>query len=309
MDHNFRTEYNEAWSLGVERMWRSTLFEVSYFGSRTIGADSSTVLNVPVPGPGPIGPRRPVPQLSAFNSIRWNGWSTYNALTVKSERRYSSGLSFAANYTWSKSIDDASDPGATNFESDLPENVNNLNAEKALSSYDHRHRFVCSFFYDLPLGKGSGARRGKFLAGWQLGGVATVQSGAPFTANLGVDQANIGAGPAQRPDLIRNPNLNGNRNPSMWFDTSAFSLPRPFTFGSAGRNIVFSPGLGDLDFSLLKNTALTERARLEFRAEAFNAFNHPNFDVPNRIAFSPNFGRIFSAEDSRQIQLAIKLIF
>ncbi|MGH9799969.1 MAG: hypothetical protein ACRD82_06355, partial [Blastocatellia bacterium] len=123
------------------------------------------------------------------------------------------------------------------------------------------------------------------------------------------DRANIGPGPAQRPNLLRDPNLRHGRTPERWFDTSAFELPAPFTFGSGGRNTVFAPGYSSVDFALQKDFSLIERMRLKFRAEAFNLFNHPNFDEPNRIAFTPNFGRIFSADPSRQIQLSLKLEF
>jgi hypothetical protein len=96
---------------------------------------------------------------------------------------------------------------------------------------------------------------------------------------------------------------------ARWFDTSAFALPSAFTFGTAGRNIVFAPGFANLDMALQKEVVLREGLRLTLRSEFFNALNHPNFDVPNRIAFTPNFGRIFSAESPRQIQLAAKLNF
>jgi hypothetical protein len=310
MDHGFRVEYNEAWSLSVQHLLTpTTLFELSYLGSRTIGADSSTVLNVPLPGPGPIAARRPVQALSSFSTIRWDGWATYHALTAKAERRLSKGITFAVNYTWSRSMDDASDPGGTTSEVNLPQDVRNLPAEKAPSSFDHRHRFVCGWVYELPFGRASTGIRETLLAGWQGGGIVTVQSGSPFTVNLGVDRANIGSGPAQRPDVSHDPNLGSGRTPERWFDTSAFTLPQPFTFGNAGRNTVLGPGYSDVDFSIQKQTRLTEALKLRFRAEAFNLFNHPNFDTPNRIAFTPNFGRIFSAQPSRQIQLGLKLEF
>ena len=310
MDHDFRVEYNEAWSLSIQRLLTpATLFEVSYFGSRTVGADSSSVRNVPIPGPGPIASRRPFPALSSFTAIRWDGWSTYHAFTAKAERRLSRGVTFVGNYTWSKSIDDASDPGGTSFESNLPQNVRDERSEKALSSFDHRHRFVGSFVYELPFARKFSGRTEKLLAGWQVSSIVTLQSGAPFTVNLGVDRANIGAGPAQRPNLLRDQNLSSGRTPERWLDTSAFSLPNQFTFGNAGRNIVFGPGLNNVDLSLQKETRISERVLVKFRAEAFNALNHPNLDVPNRIAFSPTFGRIFSAEPPRQIQFGLKLEF
>jgi Carboxypeptidase regulatory-like domain/TonB dependent receptor len=310
MDNDYRIEYNEAWSLSIQHLLTpATMIEAAFLGSRTIGADNSTVRNVPLPGPGPIDARRPIPSLSNFNSIRWDGWSTYNALTLKLERRLARGLAVNGNYTWSKSIDDASDPGGTAFESNLPQNVYDLPSEKALSSFDHRHRFVASFVYELPLGPGISGWKQRVLTSWQASGIISWRTGAPFTVNLGVDQANIGAGPAQRPNVLRNPNLSSGRSPERWFDTAAFVLPAAFTFGNAGRNIVYAPGYSGMDFSLQKETSLTERVRLKFRVEAFNLFNHPNFDVPNRTAFTPNFGRIFSADAPRQFQFGLKIEF
>lgn len=310
MDYDYRIEYNEAWSLSFQRLLaHNFLVEAAYLGSRTVGADSSSVRNVPVPGPGAIGPRRPFPKLSQFNSIRWDGWSTYHALTLRAEKRLMKDLTFVANYTWSKSIDDASDPGATTFETNLPQDVYDQPSEKALSSFDHRHRFVGSWVYELPFARNSGGITEKIFAGWQMSGILTLQSGAPFTVNLAVDRANIGAGPAQRPNLLRDPNLDSGRTPERWFDTSAFELPAQFTFGNAGRNITYAPGYSNVDFALQKDLPLSETLRLKFRAEAFNLLNRTNFDEPNRIAFTSNFGRIFSAGPSRQIQFSLKLEF
>ena len=155
MDHDFRTEYTQTWSLGIQRqLFPSTLLEIQYMGSRTVGADNSIFKNVPLPGPGPISARRAIPELSGFQSIRWDGWSTYNALIARLEKRISSGLAFAANYTFSKSLDDASAPGGTSAESNLPQNGERLDLEKALSSFHHTHLFTGNFIYEIPLGEG-----------------------------------------------------------------------------------------------------------------------------------------------------------
>src|SRR5439155_13101220 len=148
-------------------------------GNRTIGADNGNVLNVPLPGPGPIDARRPIPQMSSIRTIRWNGWGTYNALTLRATKRLSSGLTFSGNYSWSKSMDDASDPGPTAYEQNLPQDVRNLDAEKGLSSYDHRHRFVSSFIYQLPSPQNATGKVRALLAYWQIGGIITLQSGSP----------------------------------------------------------------------------------------------------------------------------------
>lgn len=309
LSHDFKIEYNEVWNFNIEHEFAArTTFSAAYIGARTVHADSSTVLNVPVPGPGAVAPRRPIPQMSQFNTIRWDGWATYNALTFKLTRRVSGGLTFDANWTWSHSLDDASDPGATLNETNLPQDVNNLTAEKASSSFDHRHRLVLQFVYDLPLARQSTGWRRTMLGDWQTSGDFTAQSGAPFTVNVSTDQANIGAGPAQRPNVFGNPN-NGPKTADQWFDTSVFSLPVLYTFGNVPRNDVVGPGLVEFDLSLQKSFHVTERARLLFRSEAYNLLNHPNLNIPNRTAFTPNFGKISSAQDSRQLQFALKLTF
>jgi hypothetical protein len=310
VNHNFAIEYNEVWNFTSEtELTPGTILSTGYVGSRTVHADSSTVLNVPVPGPGAIAARRPIPQLSQFNTIRWDGWATYNAMTLSIKRRFAKGLTYDANWTWSHSIDDASDPGTTLNETNLPQNVYNLGSEKASSSFDHRHRVVVSFVYQIPLVRqGANKWRRTIFGDWQAGGNFTAQSGAPFTVNIASDQANIGAGPAQRPNVSGDPNA-GPRTPQQWFNASVFSLPAQFTFGNAPRNAVIGPGLQEFDLSLQKEVAVTDSARLQLRVEAYNVLNHPNFNIPNRTAFTPNFGSISSAQDSRQLQLALKFLF
>jgi hypothetical protein len=232
LDHNFQIEYNEAWNVNLEReLSNSTVLSIEYLGSRTVHADSGTVLNVPLPGPGPNKARRPIPQLSQISDIRWNGWATYHAFTLTAKRRLAKGLMFDANWTWSHSIDDASDPGATLNEINLAQNVYDLSAEKASSSFDHRHCVVVSFIYQLPSAKDGPLWVRRALEHWQAGGNFTAQSDAPFTVNISSDQANIGAGPAQRPNISGDPN-SGPKTPQQWFNTGVFSLPVLYTLGA-----------------------------------------------------------------------------
>jgi hypothetical protein len=306
LNHNYRSEFADSWSLNVQRLLGANwVVQAGYYGSHVSGADNSTFENVPIPGPGPIDPRRPNPLLSGFKMIRWDGYSIYHSGTLKVEKRLSRGLTFNANYTWSKSIDDASDVGTTFAETNIPQDVRNVRAEKALSSFDHRHRFVFSYSWQLPF-----EHKGKFTNGWSVTGLGSFQSGSPFTAIIPTDNANIGAGPAQRPNLIADPNANAPHTAEEWFNTAAFQMPAPFTFGTAGRNVVFGAGESNVDFSLIKDTVLRESRRLQFRAEVFNILNHTNFaDVPGRTAFTATFGRYTSAENPRQIQFALKLLF
>ncbi len=152
LDHNFKIEYNEVWNATLEHELSSnTVLSAAYIGSRTVHADSGTVLNVPLPGPGTIADRRLIPQMSQISDIRWNGWALYQAFTLDAKRHFAKGLMFDANWTWSHSLDDASDPGATLNETNLPQNVYDLGAEKASSSFDHRHRLVITSIYQLPV--------------------------------------------------------------------------------------------------------------------------------------------------------------
>jgi hypothetical protein len=167
---------------------------------------------------------------------------------------------------------------------------------------------VVSFVYQLPLIRNKNRWVRAVLSDWQTGGNFTAQPGAPFTVNISSDQANVGAGPAQRPNVSGNPNQ-GPKTPDQWFTTSVFSLPLLYTFGNAPRNAVIGPGLEEFDFSLQKSIPLREAGRLQFRAEAYNLLNRANFNIPNRTAFTPNFGKISSAQDSRQLQLALRFQF
>jgi hypothetical protein len=126
---------------------------------------------------------------------------------------------------------------------------------------------------------------------------------------LPTDNANIGTGPAQRPNLNGDPNKNAPHTAEQWFNTAAFQMPTPFTFGTAGRNVVFGPRESNVDLSLTKETIVKETTRAQFRCEVFNLLNHTNFvDVPGRTAFTAIFGR-YTSEDPRQIQFALKLLF
>jgi hypothetical protein len=311
MDWDFRTEYAKNYSVSVQReLTRSTVVELSFLRSVIAGADSSTVRNVPLPGQGPIGPRRPVPALSNVTAIRWDGYSIFNGLTGRVEQRLSRGLSFSASYALSKAVDDASDPGATAYETNLPQDVRNLDAEKAVASFDHRHRFVGNLTYELPnFGRSGGGWGSKISSGWRASAIVVVQSGSPLTVNLGTDNANIGSGPAQRPDLTCDPNQGGAKTPEQWFNTACFSLPAAYTFGNSPRNETLAPGFANVDASLEKSIELGNAVRLQLRWEVFNLFNRANFDIPNRIAFTPNFGRIFSAGPARQMQLGARITF
>jgi hypothetical protein len=314
VNHDYRIEYNEVWNLSVQRaITANTAVEAEYVGSRTVHADSATSVNIPVPGSGAVQGRRPYPDLAAFTTIRWDGWARFQALTLKVTRRFSSGLSFDADYTFSKSLDDASDAGTTNAEYNLPQNIYAPALEAGRSSFDHRHRLTANAVYDFPLARDAAGWRHRILGEWRGSGILIVQSGAPFSVNLSSaeDVANIGligGMNVERPNLVANPN-GGPKTPAEWFNSDAFALPAQYTFGDSGRNVVIGPGLVNLDLSLQKKWSLRENRALEFRLDAFNALNHPNFNLPGRIFGAPNFGVVTSAQDARELQFAVKWVF
>jgi hypothetical protein len=314
MDHDYAVEYTQTWSGGLQyEVAPSMVAEVSYMGSWTLGADNGIVRNVPEPGPGAIQARRPIPQLGLIRSIRFDGKSIYHGVTVKAERRLRNNYSFNVSYTLSSSLDDASSPGATEAEVNLPQDVSNIfdeTGEWAHSSFDHRHLFVASATYQFPESVPGGTLATAVLGGWRVNAVAFAQSGAPFTVNLAVDRANIGAGPAQRPDQLRDAALpSGERTTDRWFETSAFALQAPFTFGSARRNSVIGPAFTEVDLVLAKAWRIAGTRQLEFRWEIFNLLDTVNFDLPNRTFGTANFGRIFSAKNAREMQLGARFSF
>ena len=329
VDHTFRVEYNEVWTLDVEKgLPLSTVLELEYVGSRTIHADSSTTVNMPpLPVAGTtssVASRRPYPQLSAFTTIRWNGWANFNSFTVKATRSFTRGVYFLASYTLSKSLDDASDAGGTNNEYNLPQNEYAPQQEGAPSSFDHRNRVTAAVTYDLPFAAGAHGWMKEAFDGWRVNGIFTAQSGAPFTVNLstsaGNEPADVGLVNAstnvERPNVSGDPNK-GPHTAAQWFDTAAFKLPAPYTFGNAGRNDVLGPRYVDLDVSLQKNFTVFREDKLEFHFDMFNALNHANFNLPGRIATfnsagvqtSPTFGAITAAQDPRDLQFGLKLVF
>ncbi|MFN7916918.1 MAG: TonB-dependent receptor [Vicinamibacterales bacterium] len=306
---DFRTEYAKNYSASVQQqIGDHTVVELSVLRSAIVGADSSTVLNVPEPGPGPIAGRRPVPELSSITAIRWDGYSRFNSATARAQRRMAGGLAGSVAYTLSRAVDDASDPGPTTNEVNLPQNVRDMTAEHAVASFDHRHRVVASASWDVPA-----LPRGGWLTtltrGWRVSGVALLESGAPFTVNIATDRANIGPGPAQRPDQVCDPNRGGGRTVDQWFNTACFALQPQFAFGSAPRNSVRAPGYGSVDVALQRSVTVRGGGRLQMRWEVYNLLDRTNLDVPNRIAFSPQFGRIFSARPARQMQFGLRLEF
>ena len=264
-------------------------------------------------------------QFSSTGEIAGIANSSYNAMEASLRKRFSHGLSFLASYTWSKTIDDVSSFNITGSaskpvagENDLAQDPFNLGAERGLSLFDARNRFVASYEWALPFWNHGHAWYHRALGGWQLGGIATLMSGSPFTVFDSNDVSAQGSAPeitgfsSQRPNLVGKPN-NGPRTVSAWLNASAFHRLDPNAdagkFGTEGRNVNVGPGYADWDFAALKNFAVTESKQFQFRAELFNVLNRTNFRLPDSDISSPTFNHILAAQNPRQVQFALKFLF
>jgi hypothetical protein len=243
--------------------------------------------------------------LGSISSYEPLGFSSYQALQATVNKRFAKGYTILANYTWAKSIDNGSVDAFGGAQDHA-----NWSPEKGLSDFDLRHRFVTSFLWELP-GPKSGA--GKWiLGGWQLNGIFTISAGRPFNVTSGTDRAFTGAG-SQRPNLIGNPKLDTGRSKNdliaQYFNPGAFALPAAGAFGSSGRNTLVGPGSYNLDSSVFRMFPITERVKIQFRAEFFNTMNHANFGNPVSNASAPNAGRIQAASAPRILQFGLRMVY
>ena len=309
--------HKDQWSVDVQReLSATTALDVQYVGSNTSNLDRSFFNNTPQPGPGPVDPRRPTPLFRSRRIIQNDLIADYDAVSFILRHRMSHGLLADAHYTWSRTRDMATH---SNGGGQTMDNYD-INRDYGPANWDIPHRFVASYIYDVPFLKSSANPVVKYVvAGWQVGGVTTVQSGMPINVTISADRANIGITNLQRPDLIGAvPEMNCQESPNSrdlinCFDPSAFAMPAQFTFGSAPRNVLRGPKAMITDLSLVKNFPVGGNARFQFRAEIFNAFNNVNYGNPNATFGSATFGRISATNTTypnmRQIQLGGKLIF
>ncbi len=266
---------------------------------------------------------RPFPQYNGYSLVApMNRSSIYHSLQVKLEKRFAKGASILGSYTWAKLISDTDtltawlEPGGGL----AVQNNNNLRAERSVALYDVPHRAVISYIYDLPFGKGRtfGNDMSGFAnllaGGWGINGVTTFQSGNPLNLTMAVNTTNSFGG-GQRPNSTGvDANLEGAAQDRLnrWFDTSAFTATPSFTFGNVARSLtrVRSHGIANYDFTVFKNTSITERFSVQFRTEIFNAFNRVQFSYPGAAMGNPQFGVVSGQYNNpRLIQFALRLLF
>lgn len=305
VDPDFRNGVVLSYNFNIQHEALGTVFQATYAGSeghhlRIVGDYNQGINGV-----------RPFPGFSSITEQQSVSDSNYNGLWLSANKRLAKGLTFQTSYAFSKSIDKNS-VGSSNPQ---VQDFRNLRAERALSDFDARQRFVLSGVYLLPFQSRQGFAK-RLVEGWSISPIVNLQSGNPFSPIIQVVDTRGSLEPFNRPFLATGAPLTvPNRSPSQWINPAAF-VRQATGFGSAGRNILTAPGFQDVDFSVAKNTAIKERFSLQFRAEAFNLFNHPNFGQPqNNLAVS-TFGQITSTRttrgdlgSSRQIQLGMKLLF
>ena len=352
IDYNLSQPYTQQWNLQWQQQLLSDwVVKVAYVGNRglhlirsleanpkipTVLADGRKCYNYPATsgGPNPNCPSGPTTARNLkFGPIRGrtsDGMSWYDALQMSVEKRLRSGWTFQGSYTWSKSLS-TNNASFHDFPSQSPntQDPDDPFLDKALSPYDTRHRAVLNFIYQIPALQGLGSGSG-LLGGWTVSGIVSLSSGYPFSVVDGFNRSqNLQTDPiADRPDW--NTSFQGKQilgDPARWFDPAAFVLQPAGFYGNVARNPLTGPGSASFDFSLSKEFLVREPRAMEFRADLFNLFNHPNFATPSSptgaqvtggvIVFpdatgkpAGNAGQIFrTVTDSRQIQFSLRYRF
>jgi hypothetical protein len=306
---DYRIPQLATWSLRLERQlgneWVASVAYVANKGTFTqVTLDENPAVYGPGATVGNTQQRRIYQNFGRVSRTNAGSNSSFHSLQWNLEKRFAKGYSILTNYTWSRTIDDFN-------------NINPFNRSvyRGLATEDIEHNFKFSNNWDLPRAPVNSGVAKALLHGWQLNGILIWQSGFPFSVGSGRDNSFSGVGGDLADFLGGNPSFDGGRSRNdqlyQWFNTALFTPNALGTFGNSGRNIIRGPGFFNTDLGLLKDTFITERYNLQFRAEFFNAFNNPNFRLPNSNQASAQFGRITAVVDDNQriIQLGLKLSF
>ncbi len=330
-----RTPYVQQWSFGVEReLLSDVLLDVAYVGNKGTKLPGFRNLNQARIGPELLAQRRPIQPFGDIQFLENQIISNYHSLQVRVEKRFSKGLSLLASYTYGQGLSTAPEHLATSgagngFDTGRgrePQDNFNIRNEYGPVEFDVTHRFVWSYIWQLPIGKGQrfffglGSWKQAVFGGWQVNGINTFQTGLALTlqdnmARLPGDR-NLGGDRRMRPNLIGPLLPSGfSQSRERWFDTTkVIDPPNDGVFGNAGVGILRGPGLKNIDFSVFKNFQFSESKFLQFRTEIFNTFNFTNFGLPGiQYAGSPTaggFGEIpVTSTPARIIQFGLKFYF
>ena len=318
----------QQWNLTLERQFGSSwMSRASYVGSKSdhlpwvdgdINQPLTQIPNVPIQNQRPFQP---------WNSVlatRDGGIARFNQLQLEAKKRFDQGLSFQAEYQWTRSLDDVPNPRGNPQQWQYPW------LDYGNSDGIPRHILVFNYVWELPVGRGRPwlnqlPRAAEFLiGGWQLSGVTTYAGGTPFSVTFSVPSSVVGWWGGRANAVSGVPLYAGQQSGShniiqgvQWFNPAAFAPPAPWTWGDAGRNTVWGPGMWDWDISALKNFSVTERIRVQVRGDFFDAFNHFNLGAPNSTiadtrdggVVNPTTGRIYGGSGNRYIQLGARISF
>jgi hypothetical protein len=314
--------YSEEYQLSIQRQFKGLVADVGYVGNRGIHlAYTRNIDQVPANELG--SGNQPYPQYLAVHAAYFDGISNYNALQTSLKAQLSHGLLLNANYTWSKTMDEITNSGFVGGGGGHAEHGGALQnqydprSNYAPSTTDFRHFFNGSFVYELPFGKGmrypiKNEWLNSVAGGWEISSLFQLHSGMAFTPYVGTANNSGALAGSWRPNrlakgTVSNPTIN------EWFDPSAFEVPAANTFGNSGRNILYGPRWNNVNGALLKNFAikrLGEKSKLQFKAEASNLFNHPNFGLPDAaIGTGSAVGTISSSAAARTMQFGASLAF
>ena len=322
VDPNYATPYITEWSFGVQQSLPDNMvFEATYFGSK--GTRLPILFQHNSIAPNTLSTAtaqrlRPYPGYLNVGVYQTTSNSEYNSLQTKLQKTYSQGVSFLLAYTYAKSIDGTDLAGSSSNSSSPIQNPMDPQADRGLSDFDVRHRLVFSPVAELPFGNGkkflNSGIASKIAGGFQLSSIVTFQTGRPLTVTDASSNNSGSFTGYDRPNLVpgQNPNA-GPKTVHQWFNTAAFTLAPKGQFGNAGRNIITGPGYVDWDATLSRTFPVLERLQGEFRVEAFNLLNHPNFYNPltqgSQYGSGSAFGTITQANNNRELQFALRLTF
>ena len=321
VSQDFRTAYVQNFNLNVQRqLTTSTVLQVGYVGSLGHKLPILRNLNAPIPGTtGSVQSRRPYsgayPTLAAINDVESIANSEYNSMQASIRQSFWHGVTAQFAYTWSHAIDNGS-----NGRNTLPANSYDMRSERGNAAFDIRHIFTTFISYDVPSAK----RWKQLTGGWQLNSLITAHTGEPIDLRAGTN-VSLSGDSLDRVNLIGDPYA-GVVQPTSgtavrYFNPAAFATPAAGTFGNLGRNALYGPGFGAMDFSVFKSNKITERISTQFRVEIFNIFNRTNYANPGTsLASSTSFGLMTSTRNGgsapgigfgepRNAQLALKIIF
>jgi hypothetical protein len=316
-DPLYKNAYSIEWNFGVQRQIKtSTVIEMDYVGSHSLRLDSNLVRNVALyPGPGPVSARAPFSYITPTQYDKSNSAGNYNALQMKGRTAFGRTSTVLASYTWSKTLDLGCDGYFGGGASCSVQDPNHPEHDWSVAGYDIPQLLTISYVYELPIGSGRAWNiaqpvLNEILGNWQVSGIFTARSGVPFHANASAQIPNIGNNYERPNKTCTNPYRSGGG--TMYLNTSCFSVPAAYTFGSEPRNDLRTPHVTNFDASVLKSFVLGEKTgrEVQFRTDFFNAFNESAFGTPDTTITDPTFGLVnVTAQTEREIQFSLKVMF